>query len=73
MKGPAPAALEPTFHGYACTDSCEGHQRGYDWADEKGITDPDDCPYMPHNSLSFTEGCWAEAGKEGDLVSESGE
>lgn len=54
-----------TFHGYACKDGCEGHQRGYDWAEEKGISDPDDCPIDPHNSHSFTEGCWAEAGREG--------
>jgi hypothetical protein len=54
-----------TFHGYACTTDCSGHEAGYRWAEEKGITDPDDCPIDPHNSHSFTEGCWAEAGRDG--------
>jgi hypothetical protein len=54
-----------TFHGYACTQSCQGHEAGYNWAADHDITDPDDCPIDPHNSHSFTEGCWAEAGREG--------
>jgi hypothetical protein len=53
-----------TFHGYACTNNCSGHEAGYDWANELGITDRGDCPIDPHNSHSFTEGCWAAAGRD---------
>ncbi len=51
-----------TFHGYACTDDCSGHQAGYDWAEEHGVTDPDSCG---GNSQSFIEGCKAFAGEDG--------
>lgn len=50
-----------TFHGYGCTVDCSGHEAGYNWAEEHDITDKDDCPIDPHNSHSFTEGCWAYA------------
>lgn len=43
-----------TFNGYECTDDCSGHEAGYNWAEEKGITDPSDCG---GNSNSFIEGC----------------
>ncbi len=45
---------EKTFKGNACTDDCSGHEAGYNWAEEKGITDPDDCG---GKSDSFIEGC----------------
>jgi len=51
-----------TFHGYTCLDDCSGHQAGYDWAEEHGITDPSECG---GNSESFIEGCKAYAGEEG--------
>lgn len=51
-----------TFMGYLCTDDCSGHERGYEWAEEKGIEDPDDCG---GNSESFIEGCRAYAGEYG--------
>ncbi len=54
-----------TFHGYLCKAGCAGHRAGYHWAESRGITDPDSCPVDPHNSHSFTEGCWAQAGREG--------
>lgn len=38
----------------------EGHDAGYEWAQEQGITDPDDCG---GNSQSFIEGC-EEAAEE---------
>lgn len=37
-----------------CTIDCSGHQAGYDWAAENGITEPEDCG---GNSQSFIEGC----------------
>jgi hypothetical protein len=45
-------------HGYPCTVDCSGHEAGYQWAEENGITDPDDCS---GNSTSFIEGCQAYA------------
>lgn len=53
------AATAQTFHGYPCTVDCSGHEAGFEWADKKGIEDPDDCG---GNSNSFIEGCraWAE-------------
>jgi hypothetical protein len=44
------------FHGYDCTVDCSGHQAGYDWAEQQGIDDEDDCG---GNSESFIEGCKA--------------
>lgn len=61
----APRYRDPdgqTFHGYACTDGCAGHRAGYEWAEKRGISDPDDCS---GRSKSFIEGCWAYAGKSG--------
>jgi hypothetical protein len=43
-----------TFNDYECTEDCSGHQAGYDWADNQGIDDEDDCG---GNSESFIEGC----------------
>jgi hypothetical protein len=56
-------ATAQTFHGYPCTVDCSGHEAGYEWADRKGIEDPDDCG---GNSNSFIEGCqaWAEEQQE---------
>ena len=47
-----------TRDNWQCTDDCSGHEAGYDWAEEKGITDPADCG---GNSNSFIEGCEAYA------------
>lgn len=47
-----------TFAGEGCTDDCSGHEAGYAWAEEKGITDPDHCG---GKSWSFIEGCRAYA------------
>lgn len=44
--------------GYGCTEDCSGHDAGYKWAEERGITDPDDCG---GKSWSFEEGCQAYA------------
>lgn len=57
-----------TFRGYPCRVDCSGHEAGYEWAEEKGITDPDECG---GNSESFIEGCRAFAGDEGDATDES--
>jgi hypothetical protein len=54
-----------TFHGYACTLDCSGHEAGYRWGKVSGASRPGDCPNMPPYFHSVTEGCWAEAGRQG--------
>lgn len=34
-----PAWGQLTFDGYDCTEDCSGHQAGYDWAEQNGISD----------------------------------
>lgn len=53
-------SYQPSFYGYECTEDCSGHKAGYNWAEEKGITDPWDCS---GKSNSFIEGCKAYAGE----------
>lgn len=43
------------FNGYPCTVDCSGHEAGYDWAQEHGITQ-DDVDNYSGNSNSFMEG-----------------
>jgi hypothetical protein len=43
-----------SYGGNRCSEDCSGHDAGYEWAEENGITDPDDCG---GNSQSFVEGC----------------
>ena len=43
-----------SFAGKGCTQDCSGHEAGYAWASQHGITDPDQCG---GNSWSFVEGC----------------
>lgn len=45
----------PVFNGYPCTDDCSGHEAGYEWAEENGITQ-DDVDNYSGNSNSFMEG-----------------
>ena len=47
-----------TRDNWVCTGDCSGHDAGYEWAGEQGITDPSDCG---GNSESFIEGCEAYA------------
>jgi hypothetical protein len=53
-----PSYSSNTFGGYSCTNDCSGHEAGYNWAEENGIDDPDDCR---GNSDSFIEGCQSYA------------
>lgn len=48
------SATEWAERGHACTQDCTGHERGYEWAEMNGISDPDECG---GNSDSFIEGC----------------
>jgi hypothetical protein len=47
-----------TFADQGCSQDCGGHNAGYAWAEEKGITNPD---YCGGRSWSFVEGCRAYA------------
>ena len=58
LLGLAQNSFAKDFMGYECTDDCSGHEAGYKWAEQKGITSPDDCG---GNSNSFIEGCQAYA------------
>jgi hypothetical protein len=56
----------PAYYGYAfgdyeCTEDCSGHAAGYEWAEQHGIDDPDDCG---GNSNSFIEGCQEYASEQ---------
>ena len=51
-----------SFEGDGCTEDCSGHEAGYEWAEDKGIEDPDDCG---GTSWSFEEGCRAYAEEQG--------
>jgi len=53
---PQPLPAPFYFYGYPCTEDCSGHEAGYEWAEENGVTDADDCG---GNSDSFIEGCQA--------------
>ena len=50
-----------TSDNWECTDDCGGHEAGYEWASDNGITDPDDCG---GKSNSFIEGCEAYANEQ---------
>jgi hypothetical protein len=40
---------------YGCTDDCSGHEAGFEWAKENGVTDGS----CYGDSVSFQEGCHA--------------
>jgi hypothetical protein len=42
----------------ACTEDCSGHDAGFEWAKENGLTDASECQ---GSSQSFVEGCEAYA------------
>ena len=47
-----------TSDNWDCIGDCSGHWAGYEWAEDRGIYDPEDCG---GNSISFIEGCEAYA------------
>jgi len=50
-----------TSDNWDCTGDCSGHEAGYEWASDNGISDPDDCG---GKSNSFIEGCEAYANEQ---------
>jgi hypothetical protein len=51
----AGSASGASFGGYECLDGCSGHAAGYEWAEQHGITESEECPIG--KSESFHEGC----------------
>lgn len=64
-----------TFAGYECTEDCSGHEAGYAWAEEHGISDGDECDAAGEhsNSPSFAEGCHAYVDGEAGDTEKSGD
>jgi hypothetical protein len=66
---PAPerkaAPLAQAFGGYPCLVDCSEDKAGYRWAEQRGISDPDDCTGI---TAAFMEGCrvYAEHRPTGD-------
>lgn len=61
LLGFIPSSFSNDFYGYPCTSDCSGHEAGYEWAQDKGISDSSDCG---GNSNSFIEGCEAYAAEQ---------
>ena len=58
----AQKTAQPTFMGKPCQqDNCAIDLAGYRWAEERGITDPADCP---DSAGEFATGCRLFAGIE---------
>lgn len=69
---PSPRVPAPphNWQGYRCADDCSGHEAGYQWAEQNGIDDPDDCG---GRSQSFIEGCEAYAEEAQQQMIQDGE
>lgn len=50
----AGTTFEEVGDSSTCTDDCGGHDAGYEWAQEQGVTDASECG---GKSQSFIEGC----------------
>jgi hypothetical protein len=50
------ASFEDVGDTSDCTEDCSGHEAGFDWARDEGVTDSSDCS---GSSQSFVEGCEA--------------
>jgi hypothetical protein len=50
------ASFEDVGDTTQCTEDCSGHEAGFEWARENGLTDPSECS---GKSASFIEGCEA--------------
>lgn len=59
-----------TSDNWDCTEDCSGHEAGYEWAEDNGITDTEDCG---GNSDSFIEGCetYVSESQEGNFEQDS--
>jgi hypothetical protein len=66
----AASTYQDEFGSSECTEDCSGHDAGYEWAANKGITDPYECS---GNSTSFIEGCEAYAEEVQERADEAAE
>lgn len=66
-NGAVELQAQETFNGYPCTIDCSGHEAGYEWAEQNGITDVSECG---GSSQSFIEGCESYAEEVGSLDEE---
>jgi len=51
-----------------CTDDCSGHEAGFEWARDQGVTDSSECGGQ---SVSFEEGCQVYAQAIEDRVDDA--
>lgn len=50
---------QDTYGDEGCTSDCSGHEAGFEWAREQGITSEDDCSSHGDSEGSFAQGCRA--------------
>ena len=50
------STYQDNFGSFGCTLDCGGHDAGFDWAQNRGLSDSSECS---GNSQSFIEGCEA--------------
>jgi Tfp pilus assembly protein PilV len=50
------STYQDNFGSAGCTSDCSGHDAGFDWAQNRGLSDRSECS---GNSNSFIEGCEA--------------
>jgi hypothetical protein len=67
------ASFEDVGDSSQCTGDCSGHEAGFEWARDHGLTDASECS---GSSQSFVEGCEAyasalESRAEDELESDS--
>jgi hypothetical protein len=58
------------YADFGCTQDCSGHDAGYQWAQDHGVTDESECG---GKSWSFEEGCVAYAQEQSDDESQDGD
>lgn len=63
----ASQSFEDVADASMCTEDCEGHDAGFEWAKENGYTDAASCS---GESTSFVEGCQAYASAFAEKVEE---
>lgn len=61
------ASFEDVGDTSQCTGDCSGHDAGFDWARDQGVTDPSECG---GDSQPFVEGCKAYASAREEAAGE---
>ena len=55
---------DDTHGDEGCTSDCSGHDAGFEWAKDNGITSEDNCSSHGDSDGSFAEGCKAYVNAE---------